>query len=167
MTEPRLQDLLDRAGIDDAINAYSHALDQREWSLLDEAFRPDAEIVLIDRGVTHTPQTLVTALSRNDSTRLSGQHLVGKTRARVTGDEAHAVTEALWTTLQTTEDPTAFLLIRGTGVYVDDLRRSGEGWRIARRELALKSITRDLIPLEEDDLENIRFALGRDWLAAP
>lgn len=164
MTDPGLQNLVDRAGIDDAINAYSHALDQRAWELLEDAFLPDAEIVLIDRAVTHTPQSLVTALSRNDRTRLSGQHLVGKTRARIGGDEAHAVTEALWTTLQTTEDPTAFLLIRGTGVYVDDLHRVEAGWRIARRELALKSITRDLVPLEDDDLESIRWTLAQEWL---
>ncbi|HIY22686.1 MAG TPA: nuclear transport factor 2 family protein [Candidatus Brachybacterium merdigallinarum] len=164
MTASTLQDLLDRAGIDDAINAYSHALDQREWALLEEAFAPDARIVLIDRDTVHSPATLVTALSRNDATRLGGQHLVGKTRARITGDTAHAVTEAHWTTLQTTADPERFLLVRGTGIYRDELVRGEAGWRIADRELALKSITRDHIGLEGADLDAIRCTLAQSRL---
>lgn len=163
MSARTLQDLLDRAGIDDAIGAHSHALDQREWRFLDEAFTPDAEIVLLDRSNPVDPDGLVEMLSKNDATRLGGQHLVGKSRIDLDGDTAHAVTEALWTTLQSTEDPEKFLLIRGTGIYVDDLRRVEDGWRIARRELALKSITRDRVGVDEADLENIRYTLGTDW----
>lgn len=162
MTATTLQDLLDRAGIDDAINAYSHALDQRDWSILPEAFTPDAEIVLIDREKGLDPRSLVELLSGNDATRLGGQHLVGKTRHRIDGDSAHAVTEALWTTLQTTEEEGTFLLIRGTGIYVDDLVRGEDGWRIARRELALKSITRDRVQVAEADLADIRYTLEKD-----
>lgn len=164
MTTSSLQDLLDRAGIDDAINAYSHALDQREWALLDEAFTHDARIVLIDRKTVYSPATLATALSQNDATRLSGQHFVGKTRAHITGGTAHAVTEAYWTTLQTTEDPERFLLVRATGIYRDELVKTEAGWRIADRELALKSITRDHIGLEDADLDNIRYTLTKTWL---
>lgn len=162
MTATTVQDLLDRAGIDDAINAYSHALDQRDWSILPEAFTPDSEIVLIDREKVLGPRSLVELLSRNDATRLGGQHLVGKTRHRIDGDSAHAVTEALWTTLQTTEEEGTFLLIRGTGIYVDDLVRGEDGWRIARRELALKSITRDRVQVAEADLADIRYTLEKD-----
>lgn len=162
MTATTLQDLLDRAGIDDAINAYSHALDQRDWSILPEAFTPDAEIVLIDREKVLDPRSLVELLSGNDVTRLGGQHLVGKTRYRIEGDRAHTVTEALWTTLQTTEEEGTCLLIRGTGIYVDDLVRGEDGWRIARRELALKSITRDRVQVAEADLADIRYTLEKD-----
>jgi hypothetical protein len=163
-TTAALRTLLDRAGIDDAVNAYSHALDQREWSLIDEAFTQDARIVLIDRTVVHTPQSLIEALSANDATRLGGQHLVGKTRARIDGDRAEATTEAIWTTLQTTDDPAKYLLTRGTGLYRDSLVKGDAGWRIADRELALKSIVRDRIPLEDADLDNIRYTLAGDWL---
>jgi 3-phenylpropionate/cinnamic acid dioxygenase small subunit len=162
MTALTPQDLLDRAGIDDAINAYSHALDQRDWSILPEAFTPDAEIVLIDREKVLDPSSLVELLSGNDATRLGGQHLVGKTRYRIEGERAHTVTEALWTTLQTTEEDGVFLLIRGTGIYVDDLVRGEDGWRIARRELALKSITRDRVPMAEADIADIRYTLEKD-----
>lgn len=163
MTVRTLQDLLDRAAIDDAIAAYSHALDQREWSLLDESFTPDAEIILLDRNTVMDPRSLVTTLSANDASRLGGQHLVGKSRVSIDGDRAHAVTEGLWTTLQTTDDPDAYRLIRGTGIYVDDLVRVEDGWRIARRELALKSITRDRIGVDQADLENIRYTLDGSW----
>lgn len=78
MSESQLQQLIDRAGIDDAINSYSHAFDQREWALLSEAFTPDARIVLLDRDTVYSPASLVAALSGNDATRLSGQHLDGK-----------------------------------------------------------------------------------------
>ena len=162
MTALTPQDLLDRAGIDDAINAYSHALDQRDWSILPEAFTPDAEIVLIGREKVLDPSSLVELLSGNDATRLGGQHLVGKTRYRIEGERAHTVTEALWTTLQTTEEDGVFLLIRGTGIYVDDLVRGEDGWRIARRELALKSITRDRVPMAEADIADIRYTLEKD-----
>uniref|UniRef100_UPI00404B38A9 nuclear transport factor 2 family protein n=1 Tax=Brachybacterium sp. GPGPB12 TaxID=3023517 RepID=UPI00404B38A9 len=87
---------------------------------------------------------------------------MGKTRHRIDGDSAHAVTEALWTTLQTTEEEGTFLLIRGTGIYVDDLVRGEDGWRIARRELALKSITRDRVQVAEADLADIRYTLEKD-----
>lgn len=158
-----LQDLIDRAGIDDAVNAYSHALDQREWSILDEAFTPDAEIVLLDRDAPLNPATFRELLTQNDATRLGGQHLVGKTRARIDGDTAHAVTEALWTTLQTTEEDGVYLLIRGTAIYVDDLVRVEDGWRIARRELGLKSIIRDRVPMADQDITAIRHTLTSDW----
>ncbi|WP_341855580.1 nuclear transport factor 2 family protein [Brachybacterium sp. GPGPB12] len=78
MTATTVQDLLDRAGIDDAINAYSHALDQRDWSILPEAFTPDAEIVLIDREKVLDPRSLVESLSRNDVTRLGGRRPRGQ-----------------------------------------------------------------------------------------
>jgi 3-phenylpropionate/cinnamic acid dioxygenase small subunit len=162
MTALTSQDLLERAGIDDAINAYSHALDQRDWSILPEAFTPDAEIVLIDREKVLDPRSLVELLSGNDATRLGGQHLVGKTRYRIEGDRAHTVTEALWTTLQSTEADGTCLLIRGTGIYVDDLVRGAEGWRIARRELALKSITRDRVQVADADLADIRYTREKD-----
>ncbi|WP_192497215.1 nuclear transport factor 2 family protein [Gulosibacter chungangensis] len=163
MTETSLQYLLDRVGIDDAINAYSQALDQREWALLDELFTPDARIVLLDRNVLYDPQSLVAALSKNDATRLGGQHLVGKSHTRIDGVRADAVTEVFWTTLQTTTDPEKFLLIRGTGIYRDKLVKGENGWRIADRELALKSITRDHIAVDDADLESIRYTLGTNW----
>jgi hypothetical protein len=87
---------------------------------------------------------------------------VGKTRYRIEGDRAHTVTEALWTTLQSTEADGTCLLIRGTGIYVDDLVRGAEGWRIARRELALKSITRDRVQVADADLADIRYTLEKD-----
>lgn len=157
-----LQDLLDRAGIDDAINAYSHALDQREWRFLEKGFTKDAQITLLDRDQVLDLDGLVELLSGNDATRLGGQHLLGNTWYEIDGDTAHTVTETYWTTLQTSEEADRYLLIRGTAMYVDDLVRTEDGWRIARRALALKSVTRDLVPVREDDLENIRRTLTKD-----
>jgi len=158
------QDLLDRAGILDAINAYSHALDQREWGILADAFTPDAGIVLIDRDTHYTPQSLQDALSgQNDSTRLSGQHVNGNTRFEIDGDTAHTVTEVLWVTLQTTDDPESFKHIRAGGIYVDDLVRTDAGWRIARRELALKNRVTEYLPYDAADVENIRYTLASSW----
>lgn len=158
------QDLLDRAEITDAINAYSQALDQREWSLLDAAFTPDADITLLDRDVHYTPAQLQELLSgANDSTRLSGQHLGGNTWFEINGDTAHTVTEVHWVTLQTTDDPVKFKHIRAGGIYVDDLVRTDAGWRIARRELALKNRVVELLPYDAADLDKIRYTLATHW----
>lgn len=158
------QDLLDRAEILDAINAYAHALDQREWSLLTDAFVPDADIVLLDPEAHYTPASLQAALSgQNDATRLSGQHLGGNTRFEISGDTAHTVTEVHWVTPQTTDDPEKFKRIRAGGLYVDDLVRTEVGWRIARRELALKNRVVEYLPYDAADIERIRYTLAGSW----
>jgi len=135
------QDLIDRAGILDAITAYSQGLDQRDWELFACAWAPGATFTAPGEGVDEaiTPEQLREQLSRNDGTRLSGQHLLNNTHFRIEGDTAHTVTEATWVTLQQSHEPGVLYEVRAGGIYVDDLVRTEEGWRISAHTLALKN----------------------------
>ncbi|MFF5179779.1 nuclear transport factor 2 family protein [Micromonospora sp. NPDC000316] len=134
--------LADRAGITDALNAYAQGVDQRDWDLYRSAFATDATVdALIDGTGPRSPERFRDELvDAFDDIRLSGQHVLSNTIFRIDGDTAHTVTEFLATTLERVRDqPTLVACLHAAGLYVDDLVRTPDGWRITRRVLALKS----------------------------
>lgn len=160
------QDLIDRAGILDAITAYSQGLDQRNWELFARAWAPGATFTAPGEGVDEaiTPEQLREQLVRNnDGTRLSGQHLLNNTHFRIDGDTAHTVTEASWTTLQQSHEPGVLYEVRAGGIYVDDLVHTEAGWRISARTLALKNKTTRHVPYPAERIAAITDTLHTDW----
>ena len=160
------QELLDRTEILDALTAYSHGLDQRNWKIFDRAWADGATFQAPGNGIdepisAHALRERLT--SQNDATRLSGQHLLNNTRFRIEGDSAHTVTEVTWVTLQQSHEPGLIYEVRAGGLYVDDLIRTEDGWRISKRVLALKNKSTRHVPYPEDRIAAIRNTLHTDW----
>lgn len=161
-------DLITREEIRDALNAYSHGLDQRNWDLFARAWTETGTFRAPGMGQVDPvrwqdfQQRLI---EQNDATRLSGQHLLNNTHFRIEGDTAHTVTEFTWVTLQTLDQPGVLYEVHGGGLYVDDLVPADDGWRIARRTAALKSMTTTGVPYPPDRIDALRATLTTDWYA--
>ena len=158
-----LQEISDRFEILDAINAYSQALDQREWALFERAFTEDAQL----HGFTPEPLTPAGLRehlsSENDATRLTGQHHNSNTWFEIDGDAAHTVTEVDFFTIQQSHDPKLVWERHGGGLYVDDLVRTPEGWRIRRREIALKHFAARHVEYAPDLIAKLHHTHDTRW----
>ncbi|WP_018295523.1 nuclear transport factor 2 family protein [Corynebacterium lubricantis] len=160
------EDLITRTEIHDALVAYSQGLDQRNWDLYDKAWTEEATFEAPDEGIEPIKATDLKKLlqSSNDSTRLSGQHLLNNTHYHIDGDTARTITEVSWVTLQTTDKPNIVFEVRAGGMYVDDLEKTEAGWRIAKRILVTKNKSTRGVFYTDERIANIRdYALNTNW----
>lgn len=122
---------LDRQAIVDLTIAYTWALDRRQFEDLRQVFLPDAIASLVGelRGVDAIIERVSAALMPLDDS----QHIVSNHQVRLNGDratcrcymQAQHVRRGL-------EGGDNFIV---AGRYEDDVVRTAEGWRIARRVL--------------------------------
>jgi 3-phenylpropionate/cinnamic acid dioxygenase small subunit len=124
----------DRTAIIDTVTRYATALDTRDWALLDEVFTPDA---VGDFGAG-----LLTgrAAVRGLVVRMLGgsgpsQHLLANHRVELDGDVARCVCQVR--AFSAGAGPAAGRSYELFGEYRDELVRTPEGWRIARREMTV------------------------------
>ena len=127
-----LQQLSDRAEIEDVISSYSAVIDSQQFDRLAEVFTPDAHLDFADvAGFRSDRLSEFSAWLESGLTPMAGRyfHLCAPTSIVVDGDRAHAVTLCL--------NPMPGE--RGTMLfghwYRDDLVRTEAGWRIAARRL--------------------------------
>lgn len=128
-----LKEISDRIEIDDLLVRYTRAIDEKDWNLLDSVFVPDADIDYTTSGgiagkypevrswlgkaLAAFPIT-IHAIS-NSTIELDGDRARGKTLVNnpmvipQEGGGQHQFTVWAW--------------------YIDDLVRTPEGWRIAKR----------------------------------
>lgn len=128
-----LQEMSDRLEIQDLLARYCHAIDLREWDLLDEIFTPDAHIDYTAVGgirgsFTEVKEWLATVLPSFSVT----QHLAATTKLDLHGDTADARTILLNPMISTDERGDEHVLFAGLW-YRDGLVRTDDGWRIAQR----------------------------------
>ena len=88
-----LQQISDRLEIEDLLSLYTHAIDAKNWDLLDNIFTPDAEIDYtevggIKAGLAEMKKWLADSLKIFPVT----QHLIGKSKITLTGDTAECET---------------------------------------------------------------------------
>ena len=145
-----LEHLITREEIRDTLTAYSQGLDQRNWDLFDQIWTQDATFEAKDDHIGPASIAEFKALLQgNDATRLAGQHLLNNT----------------WFPLQTTDKPDIVYEVRAGGIYVDDLVRTEDGWKIQRRELVTKNkVTRGVLYTQER-IDNIRWGLNSNFFA--
>ena len=153
-----IEDLITREEIRDALIAYSQGLDQRNWDLYEQAFTADATFEAPDEGIgkMSTEELKRLLQSGNDATRLSGQHALYNTHFTIDGDTARTITEVEWVTLQTTDRPGLIFEVRAGGMYVDDLVRAEDGWRIRARKLVTKNKETRGVNYTQERIDNIR-----------
>jgi ketosteroid isomerase-like protein len=126
------------------VNRYATALDARDWALLDEVFTPDA---VGDYGAGELKGR--EALRRMVSGMLGGsgpsQHLLANHRVELEGDAARCVCQVR--AFSAGAGPAAGRSYELLGEYRDQLVRTPDGWRIARREMRIRHEigTRDVL----------------------
>ncbi len=130
-----LQEISDRIEIQDALFAYSTALDHpgRRWDLWYKAFSKDA-VCHYPGMPPASPDELKNTFSKNDAVRLTGQHLFLNIVISVKGDSAEVRSECLFAAVNKGATPTDNNLLMHAGLWFEDkLKRTQEGWRIHHR----------------------------------
>lgn len=122
--------LLDEAEIRDVATDYALALDTRDWDRLKACFTDDC-VVEYEASGDHEGRDAVAVACRAALEPLScSQHFLSNFRISVDGD---AATSLCYFTAQHVRDGRTYLV---AGTYTDELTRTVQGWRIARRRLA-------------------------------
>lgn len=140
-----LQQLSDRLEIDDLIERYTQAIDQKDWDLLDTVFTPDAVLdYSTSGGPPAGPYPEIKAwLQRALAIFPMTQHMIGKTNVRLDGDTAQCRSIFFNPMGMPTDAGGRFTpdvagragihtFIVG-GFYNDTCVRTPAGWRIAER----------------------------------
>ena len=127
------QQISDRIEIDDLLVRYTRAIDDKDWSLLDTCFTPDAEVDYTTSGgiagrYPEVREWLGKALAAFPITI----HAITNSHVELDGDRARAKTLVNNPMVLPNPDgpDTQFTV---WAWYIDELVRTEEGWRIAKR----------------------------------
>ena len=128
----RLEILLDKFEIQELITAYAHAIDGQDFGALDDLFTADAQINYtasggIKGGLEEIKPFLQGALPMFKAT----QHFVTNPLIKLADDTATS-RSLLFNTMTMEQDSGSQTLLIGAW-YNDELIRTDEGWRIAKR----------------------------------
>jgi 3-phenylpropionate/cinnamic acid dioxygenase small subunit len=128
-----LREISDRFEIQDLLTRYTVAIDQKDWSLLDTCFLPDAHLDYTSAGGIKGSYPEVRAWLEKALAPFSMTvHYIGNTTLDLRGDEARARTYVLNPMGFPTPDGSLHIFTVGA-YYVDRLTRTPDGWRIAER----------------------------------
>ncbi len=128
-----LQEISDRIEINDLLIRYTKAIDEKDWSLLEEVFTPDARLDYVASGgiagaLPEVKAWLAKALAMFPETL----HLIGNTEVELAGDSARARTAVYNPMFYANQDGSRHHFAVGA-YYNDELVRTEAGWRIAVR----------------------------------
>ncbi len=128
-----VRELADRIAIDDLLIRYSTATDTRDWSLLDTCFTRDAHLdYTASGGIEGSYPEVRGWLERALAPFAVTVHYVTNSAVELDGDRATART-ALYNPMGF-KNPDGSLHVFTIGAYyVDELVRTADGWRIAKR----------------------------------
>jgi ketosteroid isomerase-like protein len=124
----------DRTAIIDTVNRYAAALDSRDWALLDEVFTPDA-VGDFGAGLLTGREALRDLVRRMLGGCGRSRHVLADHRVELAGDTARCVCRVH--ALSSGAGSAAGRRHELFGEYRDRLVRTPDGWRIARREMAI------------------------------
>ena len=128
-----LQELSDRLEIQDLLTRYTVAIDQKDWKLLDTCFTPDAKLDYTQTGgIAGDYPTVRAWLEKALAAFPMTVHYISNSTVKLDGDRAAARTYVINPMGFPKPDGSLHIFTVG-GYYVDDLVRTPEGWRIARR----------------------------------
>jgi 3-phenylpropionate/cinnamic acid dioxygenase small subunit len=127
-------ELVDRLAIQELVVRYAWAIDTKDWAALDTVFLPDAWLDYSSNpggAVGHYPE-IRAWLEKSLAPFPVTQHLVTNIDPTVDGDRATCRT-MVYNPMgaATREGPLHFFFLGGR--YDDELVRSADGWRIAKR----------------------------------
>jgi 3-phenylpropionate/cinnamic acid dioxygenase small subunit len=127
-------ELVDRLAIQELVVRYAWAIDTKDWAALDSVFLPDAWLDYSSNpggAVGHYPE-IRAWLEKSLAPFPVTQHLVTNIDATIDGDRATCRT-MVYNPMgaATREGPLHFFFLGGR--YDDELVRTADGWRIAKR----------------------------------
>jgi len=127
------QEISDRIEINDLLVRYCTAIDTQDWSLLDSCFLPDATLDYTQTGGIAGKYPEVRAWLEKVLAIFSVTvHFIGNSTVKLDGDRASSRTYTINPMGIERQDGSTHIFTVG-GTYVDELTRTAEGWRIARR----------------------------------
>lgn len=142
------QAISDRIEIERVLNRYFRAIDTKDWDLLDSVFTADATVHYT------TPSEIETTFAKmkpifaifTDSFFFT-QHSPSRIVVDVDGDTARSSNNLRAIHVQETHEgePNTWVVY---GDYFDDLVRTSDGWRIARRSFRGSHTEGELLPAE-------------------
>lgn len=129
-----IEEISDRIAINDLLIAYCSALDNKDFDALDDVFTPDAFIDYsqFDAAKGEFP-VIKDYLQRSLEPFPSHQHMVSNIRVWLDGDKARAKTICHHPIVVSTDKDTGSHTMFYGLWYVDELIRTKQGWRIAKR----------------------------------
>lgn len=143
------QSAADRAEIRELLSEYCFNMDDGDFAGVASLFTEDGEWVARYERAAGRPDiaALLLRINPDKATGPFRKHIVANSVVRVNGDEA--TSRASYLVLMAIGGRPAPIIV---GTYADRLVRTGEGWRIARRELIHEIATADLaLRLDEDE----------------
>jgi 3-phenylpropionate/cinnamic acid dioxygenase small subunit len=148
MMEKALQDLLDRAAIQDLLARYAHAVDRRDLDTVAACFTADASYKgsLGEGTIRDALAALRDRMERYEST----MHLLGNQLIEIEGNRARSETYAIAHHRTNTGGDLRLLVV---GVrYEDELIRRDGSWAICSRIVHMEWERDDAVFLPEGDL---------------
>jgi 3-phenylpropionate/cinnamic acid dioxygenase small subunit len=128
-----IREISDRIRIHDLLVRYTRALDAKDWALLDTCFVPDAHVDYTATGGTKGSYPEVRAwLEKALAPFPITVHYIANSSVELDGDRARARTLVYNPMFFANPDGSLHEFTVGA-TYVDELRHTEDGWRIAQR----------------------------------
>lgn len=125
--------VVDRLAVQDVLFRYATALDTKDWALLRTCFTPDVVGVYDAHGEQQGYERIEAMCRRALGPLAASQHLIGNVEVVVSGDTARST--CYLQAMHVRERPDGADNFIVAGQYRDELVRTPDGWRIARRAL--------------------------------
>jgi 3-phenylpropionate/cinnamic acid dioxygenase small subunit len=142
-----LLEISDRLEIQDLMDRYCYAIDERDWDALDTVFTPDAVIDYTESGGVKGSLVEIKAWLPKALERFPAfQHMIATRKLVIHGDSASSRTILFNPMVMPDKDGTPQTFFMGLW-YRDKLVRTVNGWRIAERFEEM-SWTHNVPPME-------------------
>jgi 3-phenylpropionate/cinnamic acid dioxygenase small subunit len=128
-----LQGLLDERDIRDLLHRYATALDEKDWTLFESCFVPEASALYSTIGLLEGYQAIEGACRGALRHMSRTQHLIGNISVMIEGDKAHSSCYLHAQHLRPNTPGGDSNIMAGR--YDDQLVRTSRGWRIRHRRL--------------------------------
>ena len=127
-----VQEISDRLEIEQLLVRYCYAIDQRDWDAYRSVYTEDAVIDDVSAGPGNTVDQMVEFLSRALEGVVLIQHAISTSLVEIDGDTAHARTVCHCPVVLDRGGGQTEMFFQGLW-YVDELVRTPDGWKIAKR----------------------------------
>ena len=132
-----MTDREDRQDISDVLIRYATGIDRRDWPLFRTVFTADCELDYGEIGTWHGIDAVTAFMEQSHAMAGHTMHRMSNQAIGVDGDRAVARTYVDGLIL----GPDNTSGVNAVGFYDDDLVRTADGWRIARRRFTPVRVT--------------------------
>jgi len=132
-----MTDREDRQDISDVLIRYATGIDRRDWPLFRTVFTDDCELDYGDIGTWHGVDAVTEFMEQSHAMAGDTMHRMSNQVIDVIGDRAKARTYVDGLILA----PDNKSGVNAVGFYDDDIVRTADGWRIARRSFTPVRVT--------------------------